>query len=1064
MTYKTLENNIKIVEYNDTLAPAIAQMWNKSNESWGGGSGVKTAEQIIIEHSSMAYYNVYIALDGQEAVGYCCLLRSYYDENTLYIALLGVRPDYHGAKIGKALTLMCVERTIELGYPRVDIHTWSGNVKAVPLYKKCGYLWEEREDSTYLVNFIPTILKTELTKDFFEHADWYTDSTRTLDITPDEEKVNKFGVFGYSWEKDSQMLKVGFERSGKRIRMIETNDYRIEMMAETHESAFGLGYTCTFQVENKTGKELDLKILGKNDKNILFGANEKDEKYHFHVVEKVRGSQTFTGRFYVGETKEEQDPWRMHPCILADVTINGKTAEFGLGIKTKVPVQLTLVELRDFAKVGLKYDCHFNLTSALPQDVQVKITLPENAHTTFCEKEMVVDLPADGKATVKGEAVIKKAGHEKLDVAYEVSTKGADASDFSFTYPLHLVNQDLTKAFFYESEQDFVIVNGPWSLSHSKRQNGVTLRDRKGKELTYFDQPKLGKPYEAEFDTLKPMITSTGNSEFIFLEAAFQSRKFKDIWLTFVHELSATGMVRRYYKVENVGSTTQKISVFDQHWIEAIGIHTEFEYDGKITQNSDGINGGDSKYGPSNLEPEKFTGHWLFEKREHGAFGVTWDPQYPVTLQWDEGLGLEVDCGTIEAGECYVTNPVEYVFGVFHNSLEFRNYAKSLFNPSDQVRENVIQVEVNGHNPFITSDAVELKVHNNRSVARAGKVKVISSDLGIHEEVENPKEEVIACNSFELTGFESKSGVQKVKIELDLVDFRKVYERVVFATGETRIQQKEKVWQEEREGVYRVSNGRLTFKVAPAYSDAMYSLVSHASEGENEWLFSRYPNHEPYGFSNVYIGGCQNKLDAMPSGMLIQEKVTAEFVSIKDCFGNTWQGVKSLMKIEVNQAHKGVHLASYFVTLPGLPLVCQFYQVNNETGHFHQDKYMTAITINGGLGIENLIGKFTDKGGMIYEYRFGNEENTRWADRLMEFVSKRQEKLYVYKNDQELEVEFDNKVVRVHSYEDCRAENTRSSLSKPMFLIPCERELTKEMLEDLGRVQFSSEDLEPSKP
>ena len=1058
MIYKTLENNIKIVEYNDTLAPTIAEMWNKSQQSWGGGSGIRTAEQIIKDHSSMAYYNVYIALHHEEAVGYCSLLRSYYDENTLYIALLGVRPDYHGAKIGKALTLMCMERTIQLGYPRVDIHTWSGNVKAVPLYKKCGYLWEEREDSTYLVNFIPTLLKTELTKDFFDNADWYADSTRTIDITPDEEKVNKFGIFGYSWKKNQETLQVGFERSGKRIRMIETNDYGIEMMAETHESAFGLGYTCTYQVENKSGKDLDLKIVGKNDRNILFGINEKSEEYHFHVEEKVKGKKTFTGKFYVGETKEEQDPWRIHPCVLADVTINGKTAEFGLGIKTKVPIELSLVELRDFAKVGLRYDCHFNLTSALSQDVKVKFTLPENAYTHFYQKELMVDLPANGKATVKGEAIIKQAGVERLEVAYDVRGHNTDSSDFSFTYPFHLVNQDFTKGFSYEDEKSFVIVNGPWSISHSKGQNGVTVRDRKGQELVYFDQPKLGKPYEAEFDALKPVFSSMGNQEFITLKAAFQSQKYKDIKLTFVHELSASGMVRRYFEVENTGLTPQKISVFDQHWIEAIGIHTEFEYKGKITQNSDGVNGGDSKYGTADIEPSMFTGNWLFDKGDYGTFGVTWDSNSTVNLQYGECLGIESDCEFIPPGECHITIPVEYVFGIFNNSLEFRNYAKNLFNHFDQVKENVIQVELNGHNPMITSDTVELKIHNNRSVARGGKIKVSSHNLNINEEVENPQEEIITCNSFKLEGFESKSGVQKVNIQLDLVDFRKGYERAVFSTGNS------KICQEELEGVLSVSNGRLTFKVAPSYSDAMYSLISHTPEGENEWLFSRYPNHEPYGFANVYIGGCQNKLDAMPSSILIKEKVTGEFVSIKDSFGNLWQGIKSMMKIEVNPVHRGIHLESYYLTMANLPLVCQFYKVNNETGHFHQDKTMTALSITGGLGIENLSGKFTDKAGMYYEYRFGNEENTRWADCLVEFVSQRQEKLYLYKNDHELELEFDNKVVRVHSYEDCRAENLGCYLSKPMFLIPCERELTKEMLEDLRRIRFSSEDLNPSKP
>jgi len=169
--YKTLENGIKIVEYEDKFAQSIADMWNQSQEEWGDEGSISTAAQIIAEHAASSHFNVYLALLDEEVVGYCSFSRYRYDADTLYIPSLNARPDYHGKGIGKALVLQCVERTIELGYPRLDLYTWSGNTAAVPLYKKCGFLWEDRSDSTHFVNFIPQILNTSLFADFFKKAD-----------------------------------------------------------------------------------------------------------------------------------------------------------------------------------------------------------------------------------------------------------------------------------------------------------------------------------------------------------------------------------------------------------------------------------------------------------------------------------------------------------------------------------------------------------------------------------------------------------------------------------------------------------------------------------------------------------------------------------------------------------------------------------------------------------------------------------------------------------------------------------------------------------------------------
>src|SRR5699024_6568180 len=191
----------------------IADMWNESQDNWGGNSAVTTAEEVKQQEANSSDLNLYIAMDGDKAVGYCGLSEFMDDKQTLYIPLLNVRGDYQGKKIGKMLVLRALERTIDLGWPRLDLHTWPGNTKAVPLYKKCGFFWEERDDSTHLMNFIPFVLRTEAVKDFFEDTHWYENSTRKIEIKPDGKIKNGFHYYEYTWEKNGSMLRMEFERT-----------------------------------------------------------------------------------------------------------------------------------------------------------------------------------------------------------------------------------------------------------------------------------------------------------------------------------------------------------------------------------------------------------------------------------------------------------------------------------------------------------------------------------------------------------------------------------------------------------------------------------------------------------------------------------------------------------------------------------------------------------------------------------------------------------------------------------------------------------------------------------
>jgi len=161
MTAISTTEQIRIVEYDPSYAGALAEMWNRSNESWGGGGTLRTEDTVRREMESSSNLHVFLAVDGKEVVGFCSFAHYRQDEGALYVPLLNVRPDYHGYKVGRNLILHAVRKTVEAGWPRLDLFTWGGNTKAVPMYKKCGFFWEKNEDYVHLMNFIPTVLQTE---------------------------------------------------------------------------------------------------------------------------------------------------------------------------------------------------------------------------------------------------------------------------------------------------------------------------------------------------------------------------------------------------------------------------------------------------------------------------------------------------------------------------------------------------------------------------------------------------------------------------------------------------------------------------------------------------------------------------------------------------------------------------------------------------------------------------------------------------------------------------------------------------------------------------------------
>ena len=1028
--YKTLPNGINVVEYESGLAQALADMWNASGDSWGGDTSVRTAAEIETDLSVGNYLNLYVAEKDGEALGFASLSKYFADNDALYLHVLNVRPDYHGHKLGKALVMQCVERTIELGYPRLDIHTWPGNTKAVPVYKKCGYMWEDRVDSTHLVNFVPTVLKTEACGGFFESADWYEDNARAIEIKPDGVKLNKFEVFEYKWEKDGSVLVAGFERTGRRMRLLETDDFRLEMTAETHEPAFGLEYSCSFEAINKTGKPLKIKITGKDDKNIIFKFEAECE------IEKIK---TLAAKFFVGEITEPQDIWRVHPCVLADVCVNGLRAEFGMGVETKWPVSLEVVEQKRIVPPGTNYDCRFNLTSALSQDAQVTLGFGGNGASVckFDFAELEAEIKADGKKSLKARAEAVGTGHEAVPVEYNVRL--ADGREINYVRPYHFVSQGFDGAFYFEDEKIYGICNGPYSVKLDK--NGSYARSRHvGDKFRCPDYPagQLGKPYGDEFTRMKPVrVKAEKLGGMITMEAAFESETFAGALYTEIFSLSSNGVFKRRHRVENAGSETLRLSLKDEIH-PPLGDNAVIPYDGGIQTITDGLIGGAFM-----LDADRIDENWAYDDDPRSPGGICWPREYKINVRWGDCLFFEHGF-EIGRGESFETKDVVYVGGHFDSFGEFRDYATQAYNAEQPSTVPHLGFELNGRNPFSENVECAAEIIQRRRGRLEGEISVSSEGKEFTED-ENKK--------FTLRRAANENDpVERVTLRMNTTTFDNSWTKISIPANRSGGEVKTL----EENGVYKISNGAITFKNDPRFSDACFSLCRDG----REWLMTNYPSREPFAWYNPFIGGIKGNIENMRDAMVIREKIESSFASEADAFGNVWTGIKSEVTVENYDECKGIAYAQYYMTLPGIPAMCHFARIRNETGHFRSLWFNHSAFFGCMSGeIKNLTVSGKGADGTDYRWNLGFDGCWRDVERLMKIENKTlSEKLYFYRNPRSNgSVGYDTDVRCLTAYAGFRAEIENGGVftSRPAFYIFTPKDLDYKMFEDFDGVVFA---------
>ncbi|WCT53952.1 GNAT family N-acetyltransferase [Paenibacillus kyungheensis] len=1033
----TQMDTIQIVTYEPRFAASIAEMWNASHESWGGDNTVQTEEMILKEHHNHTHIDVFLAVKDDEVVGYCSF--SHYKEDTgaLYIPLLNVRPDYHGYKIGKRLVLRAVEETLQRGWPRLDLYTWPGNIKAVPTYKKAGFFWERRDDTTHLINLIPAVLQTPAVQSYFEQIDWYTDSTREIVTEPDGRQEYGFDYFTYQWIKDDLQLKMEYERTGRGLRLIETNDYLIQAtIPVAHQLPFGTDYPIVYEVINKTGKPLSLQIKSIANDDIAFELQES------RIVE---SQATIEGHFQIKPIEEEQDPFQTHPVVEAELIINGQSAIFKSGVEPKFPVRLKVKAPHRSLIVGEEVALELTVENEYDQQITYYLQCPNDNILSFQDTRVAIEVPARSRRCVTLTTTLLQYGiwHHAIPIYTQ-----PECTEESRILEQHisLVFPGIQSAFGGETAKDWVIANGKYSVYLNKINNNFTIYEGTEEAARLF-YPKFGLPYKNEFQKNRASQVTFRHEDAMIMEARYDVDHM-GVVLTTIVTLYANGVISRYYTIENQHEQERSEPLFLKE-------HFRFPLENSIipyrNQYIDTAKSSDAS-AIDYWQASDITENWLFSYTSDSTYGVIWSKD--IRLTTDHWLyGLEHPLSLSNAGDKVETPALLFAIGTWNDWQDFRKFAVQ--NSSDHNLTTTaapLECKLNQGNPFV-QQSVDVQIIEHKNAILDGTLS-ISSQLGSVEQTQYELSKTLESHDFQVQlPLQTSSTIDVLTLQLDMDSYVLEEKRLVFPVSEQAIIQE--VISTEHGDIHTVRNGVLEFQASQSFAPTLFSLKSDGLE----WLDSSFPQPVARSWWNPWIGGISLEVHGLSQRTLLEEKRSVEFTEIKDNLGNTWSGICITIDIENNVKLKGLSIQQYYVTLPGVPVLCHFIKLDQQTGttlapfganHFSFYKVSEEITDAKAYVTNTAKENITYKAGRV-------QYETEVKDKVIRFGShERKSQLIVvdHPDNETCAVFVNTHLIASVVIQKIFANHQQQVWGKPQFYMISDMDIPDSTLTDLFNIQF----------
>lgn len=1027
---------LKLVEYSNSYAKAVAEMWRKSSEGWNGNWAAETEESVLRAHENSTDFNTYLALKGEEILGYCGLSKYVYDDNTLYVRLLNVRYDLHGMGIGRTLVCKAVERTKELAWPRLDLYTWPGNTKSVPLYKRCGFFLEKRDDSTHLMNFIPGILNAEPFKDYFENAHWYKDLKRNINMEPDGIAENGFVYYEYLWEKEGKKLRVQMENKSRGITLIETEDYLIKATIEEQKLILGENYKIKYKIINKSQKPLNVKIKGLDDENI---------KYSFSAEAEVLDEKIIEGEFLVNAPEKKVGQFNTYPSVVSEILINNKRVEFKIGVDAQYPASLALKVPRKECYKNINSSMYLDIRNNYKEAVTFELELAENKDIKFINKTLKIAMEADERKSVKLEYILSNFNF--YNEVIQVKVKLRNGKEVLFEKELTAPLKGREGRFGGKTEEFYIVANGLYSAKLNE-ENKISIQafgmHERGSHICY---PMLGRPFSEEFSNISPnSIEHYEEKDKIVLKITFVSETYKDIRIESILKLSQNGIAEHYYEVYNDGiyETANEICLSQNLFMKLTRAILPLKH--KFIESTDS-----SSEWIEDFNFDDLTENWVYARNIGESLGLCWHKDLQVKSNGRQ-IVFEHELGKMKPKEKKITKPIFMALDAFREWKAFRSFALEQSDTNNLVLNNSLEMIVNEGNPFV-KEKFRVKVSQHEAYYLEGEYSISSKNKNF--------EKITNIISGENKTFETEfQPALSKEVERDIlnleVDTDNIYSeenKMIFKIKDNSCNSK--IIEEHGHRVYAVSNGVMEIKACDTFSPALYSLKYN----HHEWLESSFPTPKPKSWFNPWFGGIITLPEELSFRSVLEEKIQADFVAIEDNFKNKWEGIKVKLQIKNNEYFKGLEVNQYYLMLPGVPVLCHTAEIVQNTGKLISFEPFECLSFfNFDESPKNNWVKLKNSKGTFDKYKVGGEAMDILASSsLLYGTNNLKDKIQLYSNKDEV---ISYGFVNMH---DTAAINLRLihlehgtiKFTSPDFYIFTEDYIEDELLKDLKNIAFS---------
>ncbi|WP_027634479.1 GNAT family N-acetyltransferase [Clostridium hydrogeniformans] len=1023
---------LEIIEYDKIYAKEIARMWRLSSKGWNGEWGDTTEEEILRANENTANINTYLAKEGEEILGYCSFKKYIYDENTLYVELLNVRFDKHGQGIGKALVKKTVERTMELEWPRLDLFTWPGNTKSIPLYKRCGFFLEDKNGQGHLMNFIPYAVNTEAVKEYFKTLDWYYDLKREINLEPEGRKDRNFEFYEYRWNNDDLELRMEFERRSRGLSLIETKDYLISLRAENQKLVFGETHKAVFQVVNKRGKDLSIEIQGINHKNIDFNMEHKT---------KVKEKEIIKGEFFINPLDFKTDDLKTHPSVKARVLINGKEAEFAIGIIPEPPVEIKFNRNNELVYCDQEDILNVDIENKFNEEVSLNFIIPKSEDVDIDRREFNLTLDKKERKTIKLPFILRKATFFNPDVASNIRVR--DGREINFISKVALPIQSFSGGFGGEMEDRYRIANGKYSVDFYKGENSVFLRGEKNITLmtSAIFCPEIGMPYSEELTNATPLeVKSYEENNAMTLRCVYGLERFKDTYIHMIFSLKSNGIMESYFEVVNKGEDKTNEVFIKQPVIYRVndGI---LPYDNGILKIRD--------IGTSFIEDfkeEKITENWIFGSTKDETRGLHWQKGLVPRIQ-DYLIYFQHEIGVINKGEIKRSKSIFMSLGTFRTFQELRNYAMGKVLRDYVEIKNDYDVKLNKGNPFIY-DKLNLKISEYKNSSLEGKIRISSKNSIVDQcevDLEGDSKEVY----LDISGDINKD---IVTIEREGRAFLIEDNKLMFRVFKGDV--KREIYQGTGDTIYSLDNGIIKIKACKDFGPGIYSM----NYKNVEFLETAFPTHSIKSWYNPWFGGIQSFV-GLRNGCryFLNEKIKMYFEDLVDNKGNKWSDLKISLNIKNFEELEGLTVNEHYLMLKGVPVLCSFMEIIGDNNKYISKVTNTTMFFNTHGDIKKCYAQVINSQGQKVKYKAGVEGiNIVNKNTILFGHEDINEKLQVYGdfNNRRLMSDLNLEAMDMNYADFIGIAKGERIVSNPIFFIGTEEYIGEYLLKDFKNIRF----------